>query len=58
MSVVDKALQHAAAPATPVTVQEAIASLLVAAITVDGEIKLDEAAAVEIVDVLLIKNRA
>jgi uncharacterized tellurite resistance protein B-like protein len=43
MSIVDKALQHAAAPATPVTVQEAIASLLVAAITVDGEINLDEA---------------
>ena len=43
MSVVDKALQHAAAPATPVTVQEAIASLLVAAITIDGEVNADEA---------------
>jgi hypothetical protein len=43
MSVVDKALQHAAAPATPVTVQEAIASLLVAAITIDGELNTDEA---------------
>jgi uncharacterized tellurite resistance protein B-like protein len=43
MSVVDKALQHAAAPATPVTVQEAIASLLVAAIAIDGEVNVDEA---------------
>jgi hypothetical protein len=43
MSVVDKALQHAAAPATPVTVPEAIASLLVAAITIDGEVNVDEA---------------
>jgi hypothetical protein len=43
MSVVDKALQHAAAPATPVSVEKAIASLLVAAITIDGEVNADEA---------------
>jgi hypothetical protein len=43
MSIVDKALQHAASPATPVTVQEAIASLLVAAIAIDGEVNVDEA---------------
>jgi hypothetical protein len=43
MSIVDKALQHTAAPATPVTVQEAIASLLVAAVTIDGEVNTDEA---------------
>jgi hypothetical protein len=42
MSVVDKALQHTPAADT-VTLQEAIASLLVAAITIDGEVNPDEA---------------
>jgi hypothetical protein len=44
MSVVDKALQHTLAGAPPLTVPEAIASLLVAAITVDGNLNTDEAA--------------
>lgn len=57
MSVVDKALQHAGALATPVSVQEVVASLLVAAIAIDGEANVDEATAVRIVEVLLTKNR-
>jgi hypothetical protein len=44
MSVVDKALQHTPVGAPPLTVPEAIASLLVAAITVDGNVNTDEAA--------------
>lgn len=44
MSVVDKALHQTPAGAPPLTVPEAIASLLVAAITVDGDVNLEEAA--------------
>ena len=43
MSVVDKAVQQTDAPVTPVTIQEAVASLLVAAIAIDGEVNPDEA---------------
>jgi uncharacterized tellurite resistance protein B-like protein len=43
MSVVDKALQHTPVGAPPLTVPEAIASLLVAAITVDGNVNPEEA---------------
>jgi hypothetical protein len=43
MPVVDKALQHTPAGAPPLTVPEAIASLLVAAITVDGNVNPEEA---------------
>ena len=43
MSLVDKAVQQAFAPVAPVTIQEAVASLLVAAIAIDGEVNPDEA---------------
>jgi hypothetical protein len=43
MSIVDKARSQTFAPVTPVTIQEAIASLLVAAIAIDGEVNPDEA---------------
>jgi uncharacterized tellurite resistance protein B-like protein len=43
MSVVDKALKHTLVGAPPATVPEAIASLLVAAITVDGNVNPEEA---------------
>ena len=43
MSAVDKALQHARIDAPPLTVPEAIASLLVAAVTVDGIVSPEEA---------------
>jgi hypothetical protein len=44
MSVVEKALQHTPVGTPPLTVPEAIASLLVAAVTVDGSVNLEEAA--------------
>ena len=44
MSIVDKALQHTPVAGPPLTVPEAIASLLVAAIVVDGDVTLEEAA--------------
>ena len=43
MSVVDKALEHTPVGAPPLTVPEAIASLLVAAVTVDGNVNPEEA---------------
>lgn len=43
MSVVDKALQHSPVTSPPLTVPEAIASLLVAAITIDGMVDTEEA---------------
>jgi uncharacterized tellurite resistance protein B-like protein len=43
MSVVEKALQHTPVGAPPLTVPEAIASLLVAAITIDGNVNPEEA---------------
>jgi hypothetical protein len=43
MSVVDKALQDTAVASPPLTVPEAIASLLVAAVTVDGVVNPEEA---------------
>jgi hypothetical protein len=43
MSIVDKALQHTPVGAPPLTVPEAIASLLVAAIAVDGSVNPEEA---------------
>jgi len=43
MSVVDQALQHTPVGAPPLTVPEALASLLVAAITVDGNVNPEEA---------------
>jgi hypothetical protein len=39
MSVVDKALQHTPVTAPPLTLPQAIACLLVAAVTVDGEVR-------------------
>lgn len=50
MSVVDNALRHTPVGGPPLTVPEAIASLLVAAITVDGNVNPEEA--VRIGDVL------
>lgn len=44
MSIVDKALQHTPVAGPPLTVPEAIASVLVAAIIVDGTVSLEEAA--------------
>ena len=44
MSVVENALQHTPAASPPLTVPEAIASLLVAAVTVDGVVNPEEAA--------------
>jgi hypothetical protein len=43
MSVVDKAVQHTPIASPPLTVSEAIASLLVAAITIDGTVNPEEA---------------
>jgi hypothetical protein len=43
MSIIDKALQQAPPSAPPLTPQEAIASVLVAAVTIDGMVNQEEA---------------
>lgn len=44
MSVIDKALKHTLIDTPPLTVPEAVASLLIAAISVDGVVEMEEAA--------------